>query len=156
MERPFPAYQGDEPYIFVSYAHEDNEAVFPEIRWLKGQGFNVWYDEGINPGSKWHKELADRIDGSGLFPYFITPRSVASAHCEREVHYAIDHGRRLLAVHLEETDLPSGIDLSLSSVQAILRFELSDPDYRNKLLNGAGDRIQRGVAISDGYSLERI
>ena len=24
METPFSAYQGDEPYIFVCYAHEDN------------------------------------------------------------------------------------------------------------------------------------
>jgi len=42
MERPFPAYQGDQPYIFVSYAHEDAELVYPEIQWLKDQGFNIW------------------------------------------------------------------------------------------------------------------
>ena len=44
MEKPFAAYQGDEPYIFVSYAHEDSEVVYPEIQWLKDQGFNIWYD----------------------------------------------------------------------------------------------------------------
>ena len=43
MERPFPAYKGGKPYIFVSYAHEDSEVVFPEIQWLKDQGFNLWY-----------------------------------------------------------------------------------------------------------------
>ncbi len=51
MDRPFPAYKGDEPYIFVSYSHEDDGFVYPEIRWLKDQGFNIWYDEGITPGT---------------------------------------------------------------------------------------------------------
>jgi hypothetical protein len=31
MERPFPAYKGDDPYIFVCYAHDDSEMVYPEI-----------------------------------------------------------------------------------------------------------------------------
>ena len=38
-ERPFPAYRGDEPYVFVSYSHDDADAVYPELRWLKQQGF---------------------------------------------------------------------------------------------------------------------
>ena len=51
MERPFSAYIGDDPYIFVSYAHEDAELVYPELTRLKDQGFKIWYDEGISPGS---------------------------------------------------------------------------------------------------------
>ena len=47
MDNPFSAYQGSEPYVFVSYAHEDCDVVFPEILWLRDQGFNIWYDEGI-------------------------------------------------------------------------------------------------------------
>ena len=52
MQRPFPAYQGDEPYVFVSYAHDDAPVVYPEISRLRDQGFNIWYDEGIEPGSR--------------------------------------------------------------------------------------------------------
>lgn len=43
METPFPAYKGDEPYVFVSYAHDDSSQVYPEITRLHDQGFNVWY-----------------------------------------------------------------------------------------------------------------
>ena len=46
METPFPAYKGDEPYVFVSYAHDDSSRVYPEITRLRDQGFNIWYDEG--------------------------------------------------------------------------------------------------------------
>lgn len=51
MERPFKAYQGDEPYIFVCYAHDDAARVYPEIARLREVGFHIWYDEGISPGS---------------------------------------------------------------------------------------------------------
>ena len=49
-ERPLPAYDGDEPYVFVSYSHEDSDLVYPGIRWLQDQRFNIWYDEDISPG----------------------------------------------------------------------------------------------------------
>jgi|TARA_Y100000310_G_scaffold329996_1_gene400869 hypothetical protein len=146
MDNPFPAYQGTEPYVFVSYAHEDSDVVFPEIQWLKDQGFNIWYDEGISPGSEWRTELADSIEACSLFLYFITPTSVVSEHCQREVNYALDQKKQLLDVHLEVTDMPSGMGMSLSSIQAIMRYELSELDYRIKLLKGTSDYIRRGVA----------
>jgi hypothetical protein len=40
-DRPLPAYDGEEPYVFVSYSHADEEAVYSEIRWLQDQGINV-------------------------------------------------------------------------------------------------------------------
>jgi|TARA_B100002003_G_scaffold251659_1_gene296530 hypothetical protein len=146
MDRPFPAYRGGEPYIFVSYAHEDSNAVFPEIQWLKDQGFNIWYDEGISPGHEWRTELGQSIERCGLFLYFVSPPSVASEHCQREVNYAMDQKRPLLVVHLEETTLPTGLGMSLSSIQAIMRHELSELDYRIKLLKGTSDHLERGVA----------
>ena len=63
------------------------------------------------------KELAENIESCNLFLYFISPSSVASEHCEREVNYAIDQKKPLLVVHLEATDLPSALGMSLSSIQ---------------------------------------
>ena len=37
VEKPFPAYQGDGPYIFVNCAHDDADLVFPEIQRLQDQ-----------------------------------------------------------------------------------------------------------------------
>ena len=102
MERPFPAYKGDEPYIFVSYAHEDSDVVFPEIQWLKGQGFNLWFDEGISPGSRWSEELASALENANLFLFFATSNSIDSKHCLDEVNLALDTGKHAIAVHLQE------------------------------------------------------
>ncbi|MDO5859411.1 hypothetical protein, partial [Methanobrevibacter sp.] len=46
-DAPFPAYEGDEPYIFISYSHDDSDLVFPEIERFHNDGYNIWYDEGI-------------------------------------------------------------------------------------------------------------
>ena len=148
MQPPFTAYQGEEPYIFVSYAHEDSGVVYPEIQWLKDQGFNLWFDEGISPGHAWRTELGQAIEKCSLFLFFVTPTSVASAHCEREVNYAMDQNKPLLVVHLEATQLPTGLGMSLSSIQAVMRHELSDLDYRIKLLGGVSNHLSRGIGNS--------
>ncbi len=86
MDKPFPAYQGDEPYVFVCYAHDDEDVVYPEIRWLHEQGINLWYDEGISAGKVWRAEIAEAIQGASKFLYYISAASLASDNCNREVN----------------------------------------------------------------------
>ena len=90
MERPFSAYEGTEPFIFVCYAHDDAELVYPEITRLRDAGFRIWYDEGISPGSEWSETLAQRIQQCSVFLYFVTPRSVEREHCRVEVNFAFE------------------------------------------------------------------
>jgi len=135
VDKPFPAYEGDGPYVFVSYSHKDSSSVYPEITWLRDCGFNVWYDEGIEAGTEWSEELANRIEGGMLFLYFITPESAESQNCRNEVNYAVTNGIPTLAVHLKKTDLSGGLSLSLSARQAILKHAMPHQKYREKLRN---------------------
>ncbi len=61
MDKPFPAYKGEDPYVFVCYAHGDSAVVYPEIEWLHEQGVKIWYDEGISAGKVWRQEIAEAI-----------------------------------------------------------------------------------------------
>jgi len=38
MDRPFSVYNGDEPYVFVSYSHRDSAVVFPELGGCETRG----------------------------------------------------------------------------------------------------------------------
>ena len=134
MVKPFPAYEGDEPYVFVSYSHEDESAVYKEIRWLQDQRVNVWYGEGRSPGTEWSDALANAIVGCTHFVYFLTPRSAVSENCRRELVFAQQEHRQVLAVYLEETDVPSGIRLSLDNHQAVLKHRLKPGSYESRLL----------------------
>ena len=148
MDKP-PAYSGDESYVFVSYAHADADAVYAEMRWLHDQGFNVWYDEGIEVGSVWSDDIARAIERASFFLFFVTPNSVESDHCRREVQFAIDHGATVVAVHLEPTEVRAGLQLYLGPSQAILRHELTAREYRRRLIESTSRHLARGVASVD-------
>ena len=111
----FEAYRGDAPYVFVSYAHDDDEVVYAELIRLRNLGFNVWYDEGVSPGTRWSDELAHRITHCALFLFYVTPRSIASTNCQDEANFRLDTDKPFLAVHLEETELPPGLQLRMGS-----------------------------------------
>ena len=137
-ERPPSAYEGDEPYVFVSHSHGDRAVVYAEIRWLQAQGIHVWYDTGISVGSEWSEALARAIKGANHFVYFVTPRSVNSENCRRELNFALEEQSSILAVHLEPTDVPDGIRLNLNNRQALFRY--SDSNYQQNLVRALGGK----------------
>ena len=140
MRPPFAAYQGSEAYSFVCYSHADSEVVYPELIWLKDQGLNIWYDEGISPGTIWREELVRAIEGAKLLLFYISPASLQSKHCLREINFATDQDLNLLAIYLEPTTLPRALRLSILYRQALLRYQLPIDEYRAKLC-GAMKRI---------------
>lgn len=139
MDIPFPSYTGHKPYSFVCYSHDDKELVYAELLHLQDAGINVWYDEGIRPGSEWSDTLASRIENCRVFLYFVTPKSVASEHCRREVSFALEQSCEMFAVHLEPTELPRGLRLTLGNRQAILKYDNPASIYREKLIQAVRD-----------------
>ena len=96
-------------------------------------GFNIWYDEGIEAGSEWREEIANAITNTCLFLYFVTPDSARSENCRKEVNLADRKHIPILAIHLEATDLPGSLDLTLSDRQAVFRYEIPKQEYQQKL-----------------------
>ncbi len=130
---PFEAYDGPLPYLFVSYAHADGEMVFAELARLRGLGYRIWYDEGIDPGNEWPEEIAQALARCAQFVVFVSSRSMSSPNVRNEIHFAIARKKRLLAIHLEETALPDGLDMQMGALQAILRHRMSPEAYARKL-----------------------
>ena len=133
-EKPFSAYVGDEPYFFVSYAHEDAEVVYAEMAWLDPAGFNLWYDEGIRVGSLWRQALADALSGSAGLVFFATARSTESSNCLKELNFVLDEEKPVFVVQVDDTPLPSVLRLSLSDRQALVKSEYDEETYRSRLI----------------------
>lgn len=55
------AYDGNKPYIFVSYAHKNANAAGEYVKSLQDSGVRLWFDEGINVGSEWSAEIEDHL-----------------------------------------------------------------------------------------------
>ncbi len=148
MDKPFSAYRGSEPYVFVCYAHEDAETVYQELQWLRARGVNIWYDEGISPGHEWTEKLASAIGECERFLFFVSPRSVESRHCRNEVQYALELDKNLVSVYVEATTLPPGLKLSIGLTQALLKQELKPDDYQTKLLDAIKGRYEKPTSDS--------
>lgn len=135
VRKPFAAYEGEEPYVFVCYAHADAGTVYPELSWLRAQGTNIWYDEGISPGSEFPEAVGQAILGASCLLFYASARSVASRHCRDEVYFALDRGVPVLTLRLEPGEMPAGLAMITGTTQALARYELTVEEYRRKLVN---------------------
>lgn len=132
IKRPFPAYDGDEPYIFISYAHNDSRIVFKEVERFQNEGYNIWYDKGLTPGNNWDDEIAHALINSSLVVVFISKNSVSSENVKKEIALASNENINIVPIYLEETQLPTGLKYHLIRTEAILKYNLSDEDYLKK------------------------
>ena len=129
---PFPAYKGDAPYIFISYAHVDSPDVYPIISEFKDLGYNVWYDEGIEPGIEWPEEIANALGHCSLFVVFVSPAAAASPNVRNEINFALGRKLPFIAIHIKATTLTPGLELQIGAKQAILKYNMNDDSFRRK------------------------
>ncbi len=129
------AYEGSEPYVFVSYAHKDSGQVFPVLNELQERGYRFWYDDGIAPGSEWPEDIARHLDGAAAVIAFVTPRSMASNNCRREINFSLSRNKPFLSILLEQTKMSLGMEMQLSAQQSILRYNYATwDDFIAKIL----------------------
>lgn len=112
-------YEGNEPYIFISYCHADKEQVYPLIRLMEENGYHVWYDQGINPGTDWPEVIADHLDRCRIFLAFISNASQESHNCRKEFNFAVMENKPSLCVLLEEVVFTPVMKMQMASIQAI-------------------------------------
>jgi tetratricopeptide (TPR) repeat protein len=132
----------DLPRIFVCYAREDRSLVYPEVDWLRKQGFDVHIDRHITPGVQWMEAVADAIAASEVVLYYGSARSAVSDYCAQEIRFALNRGIRVISVKLEPLQLPPWMELALGDHQMLERFDLSQRSYRHLLLEGLSANLK--------------
>ncbi len=148
-------YEGEEKYIFVSYCHKDSEKVFPVVERLAKEGYRVWYDEGINPGTEWPEIIAQHLNNCTVCMAFISQSSLESHNCRREINFALLKKKPLISVVLEEVSLSLGMEMQLSTNQAIFKYTIeSRKEFMEKLCESESLPECKGkpdpdIAVSD-------
>lgn len=85
--------------IFISYSRKDLDFVNWLVRELSGQELSIWVDqEGIAPTEKWMQSIYEAIEASNNFVFIISPDSLSSEYCQRELLHAIRHNKRLIPI----------------------------------------------------------
>lgn len=124
------------PYIFVSYSHRDTEKVVGIMDRLREEGYNVWYDGGIDPGTEWDENIAKHVKECTYFIAFISQGYIGSDNCKDELNYSRDLDKDRLLVYLEDVDLPDGMAMRMNRIQAIWwnKYDASNIDEAYKKL----------------------
>lgn len=121
-----PCRADESSFVFISYAHNDAEFVFPVIEAVAAGGYKVWYDRGIDISATWSDEIAGAIASSRALVVFVTKSSMASSYVRSEIEFALNKKVKVIPVYLEGMDiLPPGLALGLNSTQGI---QETDPE----------------------------
>jgi hypothetical protein len=111
-------------FVFVSYAHQDSERVFPVIELVGASGYALWYDKGINISSVWTDEIALAILNCDVFLMFASKNAVDSPYVRSEIEFALNNKKKIVPVYLDGMDiLPPGLALGLSATQGVLEVD---------------------------------
>ena len=113
---PYPAYRGREPYIFVSYAHKNMDKVLPIIHLLQQNGYRVWYDEGIDPGTEWADNIAEHLENAALLFACLSQAYMESTNCRDELLYARSIGMDILLMYLEKVQMEKGMAIAVKMI----------------------------------------
>lgn len=141
-ENPDPNRTAGTYDAFVSYSRRDMDASLELVSDLEAAGKEVWIDlEDIPAGSQWDEELSRGIEASGAFVFIISPDSLVSTHCRRELAHALALGKRVLPVLIRPSDgIPDELTarqyVSMESrgnrheaLEALVSAISSDPDW---------------------------
>lgn len=155
-------YEGDRPYIVVSYARADEDASRSIIRALVDVGYRVWWGGGIRGGTEFSDYIADRIHDCACVIMLISSASVASDWCRDEVRFARDLNKGILPIYLQDVELPRFMQFRLGGLQPLFWFKYETDERFNEdlfavqmldLCLAEEGKIDRGVKARDAVML---
>ncbi|MDM8564898.1 TIR domain-containing protein [Candidatus Halobeggiatoa sp. HSG11] len=126
--------------IFICYDVEHDKEIRDEvIQSLSYYAKTCWtHDRDIKKGEKYARAIECGIEGADNFFFFISPSSVVSDYCLRELAHALKYHKRIVPLLIKPTpvsDMPDGlrslqyIDLSNNPVNEILNILKQEQDY---------------------------
>ncbi|MFP5272844.1 TIR domain-containing protein [Coleofasciculus sp.] len=105
--------------VFISYSRVDSEFARQLNNGLQIQNKTTWFDqESIASGEDFEQEIFKGIERSNNFLFIISPSSINSLYCDREVEYAKKLNKRIVTVLYREVD-PQKLHPVLASLQWI-------------------------------------
>jgi tetratricopeptide (TPR) repeat protein len=96
--------------LFMSYPRKDRPKVDKLVHVLEQGGQVVWIDDQLKVGQPWRQQLADAIEDADGIVLALTPNWIASPYCQWEFITAVEMGKKIIPVLLDDTeDIPDRI-----------------------------------------------
>src|SRR5215472_6499641 len=127
------------PDLFISYSRKDKDFVRRLDASLKSRGREAWVDwEDIRPTEDFMQAIYGAIEGADTFVFVLTPDSVASVVCGREIAHAAAHNKRMVPIVAREPNAGSAPE-TLAKLNWIFFRESDDFEEATNALISALD-----------------
>lgn len=148
----FEAYEGTEPYLFISYSHHNVEAVYRVLNRLDKEKFRIWFDDTMEVGEDFREELRIKIENCSAFVLFISNESMNSKFCGMEIITAYKNNKKIFPIYVEDNvEIPAAFKMMLENLQHVKGMATdSEEKYIAKMISGLPIETMRSLVIKDG------
>lgn len=105
MDSRVQLYDGQEPYVFISYTRKDSERVFPLLQALTEAKYRIWFDAGIQAGAHWTETLVEKVEKSSIFCPLYSEAFNISRFCFEETEYAYRTNKTIVPIYLDDVSM---------------------------------------------------
>ena len=147
----FEPYDGRDPYIFISYAHADNEVVNGLMNTLSDEKFRLWFDAGLEVGNDFRDELVEKIKNCCAMIFFASERSFISKYCATEIINAVKYDIKIFPFFLStarDAAIPSQLEMVIGNLHHIYYYDNPDKCIR-ELINALPKDAMHALAINE-------
>ncbi|MGG6269178.1 toll/interleukin-1 receptor domain-containing protein [Leptolyngbya sp. AN03gr2] len=111
--------------VFISYSRKDKPFVEKLHQALEAQNRDTWVDWNDIPlTAEWWQEIQRGIEAANTFVFVISPDSLVSQVCGREIDHAVQHNKRLIPIVYRAVD---GVPVH-AALQPVQWIFFQDPD----------------------------
>ena len=92
-------------HIFISYSRKDIDLAQKIVDSLAANNLDTWIDwKSIPKGEDWEQEIYRGVEEADAFLFLLSPDSVISEMCNKEIAHAVKNGKRILPIVIRDTD----------------------------------------------------
>ena len=136
MSESVKAYEGNDPYIYVSFCRKDQEQVLLVIGALQRK-YNVWFEEHSCFGSMFAEDTLRHLESCEIFIFVITPESLMSANCRDAMRFAYELKKNIINVVIDrDTELADSFLVRYGAYQT---YYCDDFLYPSELVDYLGE-----------------
>ena len=122
--------------VFISYSRKDGDALERVAGLLdRLDGVEYWCDRKLVAGQNWARRLAQELKASDALALLISRSALESDYCQGEALRALDCGKTILPLYLEDCGEASAsdFDVRLSLYQSLFIYKMSDDELLDAL-----------------------
>jgi hypothetical protein len=123
--------------IFISYNRTSEAIVKNLVDDIEALGHKPWFDQDLSGGHQWWEEILKQIRACDVFIFILSPESLDSMACKRELDYANNLGKPILPVLVTDGISTNLLPHALSQIQFV--------DYRDQDRQ-VGIRLAKAIA----------